>query len=399
MAGQSTSDSSGANGPPASPLEHPIVFGAAPEPTIGSDTVDELGAAEGHEDIPEASQPLVSVEGAASSSLKAPNAPRGESLVAYLFHGDQPPQEIPHAAISEHSADTDSFVWCDLSGYDERELRDVGRMFGLHRNAVHSALSAWQRPHLDLFADQCQVTTTVARLEPQTQRVLVGQLDIFVGRNFLVSAHRLPLPFFERVRQRAHQSPELVHGEPAFLLYIILDELLAYYDGLEERMRVQVEHFEDSALTDTSEDFLHELLRFKRYAFTLSQLVDQHRQVFAALLRPDLRILSSDDAQVYFRDLQNRLERLVDNISGAREATIGAFDIYTSHVAHRTNAVIKTLTLVSTVLLPVAVIVGVFSTHIAGLAIYQVSDFLFALVVFAVTLAAMLLIFRRKGWI
>jgi magnesium transporter len=100
----------------------------------------------------------------------------------------------------------------------------------------------------------------------------------------------------------------------------------------------------------------------------------------------------------YYRDLQQRLERLLDTLRAAQEAVNGTFDIYVSHMAHRTNTVMRLLTIVSTVLLPASIILALFGTSFEGLPLYTPTAFaLMALALVAVT-GAILVTFRRNGW-
>ncbi len=158
---------------------------------------------------------------------------------------------------------------------------------------------------------------------------------------------------------------------------------------------------EERALTETSDTFLHDLVRFKRYAFALSQLADQHRPIFDAFLRPDFRWVEGKDVEEYYRDLHERLGRLSDALQGDKDAVNGAFDIYVSHMSHRTNNIMKTLTIVATVLLPASVILGFFGTNnIQGVPLLtQLPGFFLMLAAIAVISVAILLTFRSKGWL
>jgi magnesium transporter len=286
---------------------------------------------------------------------------------AWLFRPHGAPRPLELAELPRVVSADQNFAWVDLSEYGDEDLRGLRGLLRLDGAAVDAALSPWQRPTLDVFADQYFVSTTVAHTDPGGSRVRASELDLFVGRNFLVSAHKLPLPFGDRLLARARRSPELVPLDSAFMLYLVLDELLAYYEGLGEGVEDEVERMEERALTDPSEAVLPAILRLKRYAFAVSRLVDQHRAVFAAFRRADFPFVAGETVDPYYRDLQRRLERLVDTVLPAKEAANGAFAIYVSHMAHRTNRVMKLLTIVSTVLLPAGLILGFFGTHFDGL--------------------------------
>ena len=323
------------------------------------------------------------------------------ALTTLLFRPDEAPVEFNLSELKEIVAHDENFAWLDLSNYGENDLRGLARLLGLHPLALRAALLPWQRPRFDNYHTRNHffVTVTVAHLKSPNKQVLVGELDLFIGPNFLLSTHKLPLPFAKKVLERAIQSPELLRLDAAFMLYLILDELLEYYEELSDHIEVENEKMEQRALKDTSDQFLADLLQHKRYVFALDRLADQHRRVFSALLRPDNSLSSAEETLNYFQDLQSHFERLLDTLQPAKEAVNGAFDIYVSHMSHRTNQVIKTLTMVSTVLLPTTVIISLFGTNLAGLNQYGPLEFLLMLCCILLTVVATLWVFRRRGWL
>jgi magnesium transporter len=322
---------------------------------------------------------------------------------AWLFAADQEPRQVALDDVSTFVADDANFVWVDLSAYAEDELRALATALDLHPNAVRAALSTWQRPRLSVYPNHFFVSATVARPSLETLRVLADELDLFVGRNFLVSAHRHPLPFADHLHARAIHRPDLVALNAAFMLYIILDELLAHYEELDRQQQAEVERIEERALHETSDDFLEDVVRFKRHAFALAQLSEQHREVLAAFLRPDFGWVSGEDVEESFRSLQARLAYLLDALQGAREAANGALDIHVSHMAHRTNQVIKVLTMASIVLFVASVLIALVGVTLRDTVLsYGTSGwlaFVGMLLVIGLVSAGVLFGFRRRGWL
>ena len=256
---------------------------------------------------------------------------------------------------------------------------------------------------LILYPERFFVSATVPRLDTGALRIHAGELDLIVGNNVLVSTHKLPLPFTEPIMARAWHNPDLVQLDSAFMLYIVLDELVAYDEQLNSQLQGEIEQVEEQALRQTSDDFLEQLLHFKRYAFALEQLADQHREIFVAFLRPDFGWVAGVEMEMYFRDLEHRLAHLLDRLREAKEAINGTFEIYVSNLTHRTNQIIKVLTLVSTVLLPTTVIIGLFGTNLATM--LQPSPVTTSLEFIAMLLSILLVSggilwgFRRRGWV
>ena len=350
----------------------------------------------GGADITVSSADVVQVEGAAAATRDT--MLEASTAQAWLFCPEAEPRKVALDEAPRLVAVDSNFVWVDLSGYAEDELHTLARLLDLDAHAVSRANASWQRPQLHVFKKHFYVTATVARLDDAAYKVHASRLDLFVGNNFLVSAHRPPVPFAARILLRAQQSPELVHLDAAYMLYIVLDELLAHYESLNEQVQSDVEKVEERALTDTSDAFLSDLLRFKRYAFALGQLAEQHREVFSAFLRPDFGWVSGSEVEAYFRDLESRLAHLRDMLLVARDNVNGAFDIYVSHVSHRTNSVIKVLTMVSAVLFSMTVIIGLFSTSIQGVSIYKPGDYALMIALMLGVGGAILFVFHRNRW-
>ena len=335
----------------------------------------------------------------AEGSAEAVSSPDAQGLVAWLFQENAELRRVSLEELPTLAADDACFVWVDLSGYEPTDLEQVAEQLDLPEAAVRVALAGWQRPQLGVFRDRFYVAVTVPHGELTAQRVLASELDLFVGRNYLVSAHKRPLPFAERVLARAVQNPALLKLDSAFLLSILIDELLAHYEVLTEELEDEVEAMEERALTDSSDALLEDLLHLKRFVFAVYRLAGQHRATLEAFLRPDFPLVGGDVIEPYFRDLDGRLERLLNALEAAKESINGAFDLYVSQVAHRTNDIMKVLTIVSVTLLPASVILGFFGTNFESPRIGTTAGFIVMIALIVLTTAGSVLLFSRRGWI
>lgn len=344
-----------------------------------------------------------------SSELSAPLAsavqPEGSAedasarpvVEARLFQAAAPPREVELGELPALAADDACFVWVDLSDYRAADLDAVARELDLPEAAMRITLAGWQRPRLDVFGDRFFVAVTVPRSDGRTRHVLASELDLVVGQNYLVSVHKQPLPFAETALARATQDPNLLRLDSAFLLSILLDELLDHYESLTEGLQDEIEALEERALTDRSDAFLADMLQMKRYVFAIYRLAGQHRAVLAAFLRPDSPLVGGDRVEPYFRDLQERLGRLLDGLEASKETVNGAFDIYVSQVSRRANDIMTVLAVVSTVLLPATVILGLFSTNFQALE--PTIGFISMIASVILVSALALVVFYRWGWL
>jgi magnesium transporter len=362
----------------------------APEPgeELGRTIAGEAGAHPGH--VAAGVRPEAAVAEAGSA--------RG-TIVAWLFAEEVEPREVPRSELAALAADDDAFVWIDLTGYGPADLEALRADLALPEAALRIALAAWQRPRLTVFGEQFFVTVTLARVRSRASHVDAEELDLFVGRNYLLSAHRYPLPFAEQVLDRAAQNPALLTLDSAAMLAILLDELLAHYERLTEGLQDAIEALEERALRDQSDTFLAQLLHLKRYVFAVYRLADQHRGVFAAFLRPDFPLVGGEVIEPYFRDVDERLNRLMDGLAATKESVNGAFELYVSQAAHRTNEIMKLLTMVSVILLPMTIILGFFGTNFETPRFTSLSAFFVMVAAIALITTAILLAFARLGWL
>lgn len=339
---------------------------------------------------------LDAIRAESSASARKPST----APIVWLFPKGEEPRRIEAGPddLRPFVEDDDTFVWIDLDGY-AGDLEALAATLALPERAVAIALAGWQRPRFEVFGHRTFVSVTVPRLDPGTYRVLAGEFDLFVGRNALLSAHKHPVPFADNVVARAQQDPELLRRDSAFFLSIMLDEVLVHYEGLIEHLEDEVEEMEERALTDSTDGFLGDLLALKRYVFAAYRLADQHRPVFAALLRPGVPFADGEDVLPCIRDLNDRLVALLGGMAAVRDAVNGAFDIYVSQVSHHTNNTMKLLTIVSTVLLPSSVILGFFGTGFESPSINSFFGFMAMMASIAAVTALVMLYFVRLGWL
>jgi magnesium transporter len=206
------------------------------------------------------------------------------------------------------------------------------------------------------------------------------------------------LPFYDAILSRAAHDPDLVRLDSAFMLYIVLEELLGYFEALDEAVQGDIEEMQIRALRDSGEEFLTDLLQFKRFVFALSQVVQQHHPVFQAFLRPDFPYVSEEEVHHHFRSLEERLTRLIDRLDMTRQEVNTTFDIYLSRESHRTNSAMKVLTMVATVLFTATFIEGFFSPTFRGIPSHTAGGFAVMVVLIAVVAATTLGVFRWRGW-
>ncbi len=279
-----------------------------------------------------------------------------EGVVVRVFAPSADPRLAALGDLPDLVSVDDTVVWVDLPSSAHAGLRAVSELLDLHGHAVRAALDPSTRPGLDLYDRHLFLSATVPRLGVRAIDARAQRVDLFVGRNFVVSAHTRPLPFADRVQERARQEAALPRRAAAYLLYIILDELLAYHVGLaRDACRASVA-VQERALRDTRDPFLADLLHARRDIALLAEVAGEYRTVVAALARPDCPWTAGVEVSMGLADVTARLATLCDTLDAAREAADGAFDLYVARGMRERRGAATTGAVVGALLTPFAVI-------------------------------------------
>jgi magnesium transporter len=207
------------------------------------------------------------------------------------------------------------------------------------------------------------------------------------------------LPFIEQAVERAERTSDLVCADPAYLLYIVLDELVDSFAEVADDLDLRVEDLETQALMSDEGDFLDELVRYKRFIYTVNRLVGQHAYLFHGLLRPDFPFVSGESVEQSFAELNDRASEVAGMFAEIKQEMLGTFDIYLSSVSQRTNVIMKTLTMISILVLPATAIFGFFGTNFVQLPFFGTLGFIAMFLLLVLLTVAQLMLFRRRRWL
>ena len=288
--------------------------------------------------------------------------------------------------------------WLDLGGLDRDTasvmLRDT---FGFHPLAVEDAEHFGQRPKLDSYDDYTVLVVFGATADGQ-----LVEVHCFYNKNYLVTVHHDPCPdlaaLADRLRQHAGPRPDHV-----MLLYQVLDTLVDGYFPVLASLDDQIDELEDQILQRPTEAQLGQLFDLKRSLIALRKVITPERDMFATLLSGAGQLPGmTPDAERYFRDLYDHLIRISDLVDSYRDLTSGALDTHLSTVSNRLNVVMKQLTIIATIFLPMSFLTGFFGQNF-GWMVNRLTTLSVFLVVGVglqlLTAVALLVMFRRRGWL
>jgi Mg2+ and Co2+ transporter CorA len=277
---------------------------------------------------------------------------------AFLYDAAGTDKDVQLDARILAELNSQQLLWIDVNGQDEHELREVSAMLGLTPESVYTLLERGNRPRLDHYGAYSQLNVnTIEEIEGGYRLV---ELDFVIGANFVLTVHSQPVAFLASFDRRIKGDSNLGRLDAPSFLSTLLDWHLNSYFRLIEGIDGEVDRMDSRALRPSHQrDLLVDLSKLRHRVAFVRRTLTPHREIYAAMSRPDFQMIANSHSAGHFAILHDRLERAIEAAENARELLIGSFDIFSTQTTLRTNEAIKTLTLVSVVLLPATVIVSI----------------------------------------
>jgi magnesium transporter len=306
---------------------------------------------------------------------------------------------IDERVLKEHLARRE-FFWLDLTAPDRAQLDELHTLFDFHPLALEDSEHFGQRPKLDDYGDYVFLVFYGAWRHMPNDPEPLREVHLFISGRYVVTVHRDPLPPLDQ--QREQLAGRVLHSEQ-FLLYRILDALADSFFPLLSDMDDEIDDLEAAVLAEPDERQLQRLFALKRELVAMRKVVTPQRDLFVRSVDQvaDLPGLTLDERD-YFRDVYDHLIRISDLIDSYRDLLSGATDLYLSTISNRQNGVMKQLTVIATIFLPLAFITGFFGQNFGVLVRHITSPWTFWVIgvgSMLLTVIGLLLFFRRKGWL
>jgi magnesium transporter len=307
---------------------------------------------------------------------------------------------IDERAIRDH-LQRDQFFWLDLHNPGAEERAKLEDIFGFHPLALEDVEHFGQRPKLDDYGDYVLLVFYGAWRHQKDDPDPLREVQLFISGKYLVTIHHDPLPPLDY--QRKQLGGRVLHSEQ-FLIYRVLDALVDSFFPLLADMDDEIDDLEAAVLTNPTERQLQRLFSLKRQLVAMRKVITPQRDMFASSVDriSELPGLTVDERD-YFRDIYDHLIRISDLIDSYRDLLSGATDLYLSTVSNRQNDVMKQLTVIATIFLPLGFITGFFGQNFGFLVSHVIGPewtfWVLGLGSMLLTCIGLLVFFRRKGWV
>jgi magnesium transporter len=299
-------------------------------------------------------------------------------------------------------AEPDGLLWVSLERATEAEVQSILEdVFHVHPLSVEDTLSTeYQAPKVDNFTEYIFLVMHALRPGFPAEELDTMELDLFLGHNYLVTSFTSPnMPAVQYVWDRLDRDERLLAHGPDVLCHAVLDKLVDDYLPLLDDIDQEIDALEDEVLTAPQENTLQRILDMKHGMLTLRRIVLPQREVINRLSRDELPQISPNN-RIYYRDIYDHLVRIYDLGETVRDVVTGTLDTYLSVTSNRLNEVMKTLTVVSTIFLPLSFVASVYGMNFVNMPELHWRYGYFALWgVFVLITLGMLVAFRRRGWI
>jgi magnesium transporter len=311
-------------------------------------------------------------------------------------------QDIAPARIREVLQAGEGELWVDIDSTNMHQHALLEKVFEFHPLSIEDTLSPGTRVKLEEYDRYVFVVMAVVRFDegtPDPFDLATSNMYFFLGKNFLVTVHALPSKSCTTVRERLMRNPELLARGVEMTMHNIIDQAVDAYFPLVEQLNLLVDGLEERLFEQFDEKLIHEIFKAKRAAFSLRRHVGPLREVLNILTnRPCAHIRA--DTQLYYRDVYDHTIRIVESVDTVRDLLAGVLETYLSQTSNRMNKVMKQLSIVATIALPLIVVGGIYGMNFSQMPwTHHPFGFYGALLTMVAVSGVMLLWLKKNRWL
>ncbi len=341
------------------------------------------------------------------SGLIAPSAEAQAPVIRVITYDRDHYSRKDNVSINQLDSliNRNQFAWVDIDGVGDAQIvRRVGELFRLHDLALEDAVNVHQRAKVEAFEDHLFI---VSRMVSSHQGHLeTEQIAIFLGQNYVVTFQERVGDCLDPVRNRLSRADSPVRKRgPEYLVYALLDAIIDGYFPVTETFGIQLDTIEDELEIGRTDNLITRLHSMRSELLVLRRSLWPQREALAALMR-DEHALMSPETRIYLRDVYDHVVQLIDVTETYREICADLRDLYYAQISQRTNDVMRVLTVIATIFMPLSFIAGLygmnFDTEISRFNMPELKwrfGYPFALSLMAGVATIMLTYFYRRGWL
>jgi magnesium transporter len=294
-----------------------------------------------------------------------------------------------------------SVMWLNIDGVHQPEIiEQVAKSFGLHPLVAEDIASTGQRPKMEDFDDYLFIVLRMLRFDDKENETKTEQISILLGSDFVISFQEREGDVFDTIRERLRSNKGRIRKLGAdYLAYTLIDAIVDNYFMILEKLGETIEDIEDRLVTNPTSETLQTIHDLKREMIFLRKSVWPLREVINRLERSESPLINKSTF-IYLRDVYDHTIQVIDAVETFRDMLSGMLDIYLSSVSNRMNEVMKVLTVIATIFIPLTFVAGIYGMNFRYMPeLEQAWSYPAVLILMLVVALVMVVYFRRKKWI
>ncbi|MGN6275078.1 MAG: magnesium transporter CorA family protein [Solirubrobacterales bacterium] len=294
--------------------------------------------------------------------------------------------------------------WVNIEWPGSLERTWLEEHFDFHALDLEDVLSRNQRPKIDVYDDYLFIVLHLPIFDLNAGRLGAGELDLFVGPDYVVTIPNLPLQpvgyLFERCRAKEELREQLFSRGSGYLLYRLVDDSFDYCFPMLRKIGNKLDALEDDIFEERAEEVVRDISNVKQEIINFRKVIRPQRPVLRDLEKVKQRYLASDlDLEIYFDDVVDAHERIWDMLENYKEVAEALEETNESVISHRLNDILRVLTSISVVILPLTLIASIWGMNVRVPGQDNLTDFYVIIAVMAAILVGLVVYFRKRGWL
>ena len=292
-------------------------------------------------------------------------------------------------------------TWINIDGLHEVTIiEEIGKHFDLHPLTLEDILHTGQRPKFEDLESYIFVVLMMLRFDDESQTILSEQVSLVLGSNFVISFQENIGDVFEQIRDRIRNAKGRIRKMGAdYLMYALLDAIVDNYFGILEKLGDKIESMEQELVSDPTEKTLQQIHHLKREMIFLRRSVWPLRELISGMERSESPLIK-ETTDAYLRDLYDHTIQVIDTVESFRDMVSGMLDTYLSSISNRMNAVMKVLTIIATIFIPLTFVAGIYGMNFEHMPELKWRwGYAGVWLIMLGVAGVMVLYFRRKKWL
>lgn len=326
-----------------------------------------------------------------------------EVKISVIFYNQETVEEKEIRDISECSEflSKDGITWISVVGiHNTKIIESIGKHFNLHPLVLEDIANTQQRPKFEEFDDYIFFTLKNMEYNFTEKEISYEQISIILGKNYIISFQEKESILFKSIHNRITSGISRARNKHAdYLVYSLIDATVDSYYEISENIEDYIEEIEDRVLASTSGNALVDIQKVKRDLVVLLKSVFPLREAINKVQRSESKLVN-DSTHIFFNSIYDHAVHIIESVESQRDILSGLMDIYLTNISNRMNSVIKVLTIIATIFMPLSFVAGIYGMNFKHMPEYDWRwGYFYFWGICIICVSIMLLLFWKKRWL